>query len=338
MAWQLGGESEMNIMPAVIKALAGLLAVIASLATHQAPSDTQSSIGSGTAVVTSETTGSTSQASEQVDAVGQTAQDVGVLPVVTGSPKRTVAPALPPASADAAPAPPAASATPTSPGARKPGDVLNLSNWKLQLPDGSSGHAYPELASYQDKNFRVNDTGNGIVFRAQVGGSTTPNSNYPRSELREMAGKGEAAWNGTSGTHTLSLTEAVTQLPPVKPQVVTAQIHDSKNDIIEVVADGKRSSAKGKVALCVRYGGKEQQTCLDDNYVLGSQYTVDLTVTNGRIFVFYNGQKKLDFNATGATNTYYFKAGCYTQSNPKKGDSPGAAGEVVIYNAKVTHG
>ncbi len=312
----------MNAISA-IKIVAGLLALLTSFATYQASSATQPSTDTGARVVTSESTGSTGQAvrtpqaTEVVDAIGQTAQGGGLLP--------------------AAPAPPAASAPPTSHGARKPGDVFDLSNWKLQLPDGSSGHMYPELASYQGSNFGLSKAGDGIAFRAQVGGSTTPNSKYPRSELREMAGKGEAAWNGTSGTHTLSLTEAVTQLPPVKPQVVTAQIHDSKNDIVEVLADGKRSSTKGKVAICVRYGGKEQQTCLDDNYVLGSRYTVDLTVTNGRIVVSYNGQKKLEFNATGATNTYYFKAGCYTQSNTQKGDAPDAAGEVIIYNAKVTH-
>lgn len=308
-----------------IKIVASLLALLTSLATYQASSTTQPSTETGTRVVTSESTGSTGQAgripqaTEVVDAIGQTAQGGGLLP--------------------AAPAPPAVSAPPTSRGATKPGDVFDLSNWKLQLPDRSSGHMYPELASYQGSNFGLSRAGDGIAFRAQVGGSTTPNSKYPRSELREMAGKGEAAWSGTSGTHTLSLTEAVTQVPPVKPQVVTAQIHDSKNDIIEVLADGKRSSTKGKVAICVRYGGKgkQQEPCLDDNYVLGSKYTVDLMVANGRIFIFYNGQKKLDLSANGDTNTYYFKAGCYTQSNPQKGDAPNAAGEVIIYAAKVKH-
>lgn len=33
----------------------------------------------------------------------------------------------------------------------------------------------------------------------------------------------------------------------------------------------------------------------------------------------------------------YFRAGCYTQSNTKKGDSPDSYGEVVIHELKVTH-
>jgi hypothetical protein len=34
---------------------------------------------------------------------------------------------------------------------------------------------------------------------------------------------------------------------------------------------------------------------------------------------------------------WYFKVGCYTQSNETKGDKPEAYGEVVVYKLKVTH-
>ncbi|MBL8993880.1 MAG: polysaccharide lyase family 7 protein, partial [Spirochaetia bacterium] len=33
----------------------------------------------------------------------------------------------------------------------------------------------------------------------------------------------------------------------------------------------------------------------------------------------------------------YFKAGCYTQSNPSKGDDPNDYGRVVIRSLKVFH-
>jgi len=33
----------------------------------------------------------------------------------------------------------------------------------------------------------------------------------------------------------------------------------------------------------------------------------------------------------------YFKAGCYTQSNTDKGDTPKSCGEVVMYGLEVTH-
>ncbi|HEX3731542.1 MAG TPA: polysaccharide lyase family 7 protein [Mycobacteriales bacterium] len=328
-------------MAVLAKVIAGLIALVAALAARQTTPPDQPDIGP----VASPVAEATGQAEPRINASEASDDNVGsgdqtpveAVPTPATAPPAAAAPA-PPAVEPALAAPPiqpAAPATAAKPRATKPGDVFDLSTWKLQLPDGSSEHSYPELASYTDKNFRLDDAGRGIMFRATVGGSTTPNSSYPRSELREMNGASEAAWNAKSGTHTLSVKQAVTELPPVKPQVVTAQIHDASDDIVEVLADGLH--AKGKVALCVRYGGKEQPTCLDDNYTLGTQYALDIMVASGKIAISYNGQKKLEFDVAGSGSGYYFKTGCYTQSNPDKGDAPDAAGEVVIYDAKVTH-
>jgi hypothetical protein len=124
-----------------------------------------------------------------------------------------------------APAPPAA--TP-----QVPGQVIDLANWYLTLPTGKENapdNVYqPELSSFADRWFRLNDSRDGVVFTANAGGVTTKNSGYPRSELREMNGSEKASWSNTNGTHTLRLRQAVTELPAVKPQVVTAQIHDGK--------------------------------------------------------------------------------------------------------------
>src|SRR6266511_3032166 len=132
-----------------------------------------------------------------------------------------------------------------------PSGVLNLTNWKLTLPVDTA-HAgspdeitQPELNGFQDAQyFHVNDSGNGVVFKAHCGGATTSGSGYPRSELREMNSNGstKASWSTTSGTHTMEISQAVTHLPVVKPHVVVGQIHDAADDVIVFRFEGRRRS------------------------------------------------------------------------------------------------
>src|SRR5689334_2747063 len=149
---------------------------------------------------------------------------------------RSPAPPPPPS---AVPAP-----TPAPAGtAQVPGQLLDLTNWKLTLPTGREGKPEeieePALSSFTNNFFRLNDGRDGVVFTANAGGVTTSGSSYPRSELREMSGPELASWSNTTGTHTLRLREAVTQLPKVKPHVVAAQIHDAEDDVIEVRVEGE---------------------------------------------------------------------------------------------------
>jgi Alginate lyase len=134
--------------------------------------------------------------------------------------------------------------------------------------------------------------------------------------------------------------EALTAMTLVKkPQVVTAQIHDSSNDIIEILADdmGNHVNADGSFGICVRLNGIEQSTCLDNHYVLGTRYVVNLVATGGHIIIYYNGVKKFDFAQSGSG--WYFKSGSYVQSNTttKGFDASGAYGRVTIYGLQVTH-
>lgn len=216
-----------------------------------------------------------------------------------------------------------------------PAQVLNLTNWKLTLPVNTA-HAgtpdeylQPELATFQDTNyFRVNSTGDGVVFRAHCGGYTTSGSGYPRSELREMINNGAslASWSTTSGTHTMIITQAITHLPDVKPHVVAGQIHDPSDDVIVFRLEGKK--------LFVDENGVTGPV-LTTNYNLGTVFTVKFVAQNGGVECHYNGNYIYTY-ATSASGCY-FKAGCYTQSNTSKGDLPTAYGEVVIYGVSVTH-
>jgi hypothetical protein len=89
-----------------------------------------------------------------------------------------------------------------------------------------------------------------VVFTADAGGVTTKNSTYPRSELREMNGDEMASWSNRTGTHTLSVRQAVTELPKAKPELVTAQIHDAESDVMEVRLEAAPAGTSRPAATC----------------------------------------------------------------------------------------
>ena len=141
-----------------------------------------------------------------------------------------------------------------------------------------------------------------------------------------MAGAEEAAWSSRAGTHVMTITEAITATPAAKPHVVAGQIHDGNDDVVALRLEGPR--------LFVDANGKDVGV-LEANYQLGSKFTVSIAAAPTGIQVTYNGSPAVHLPKVG--KRWYFKAGCYTQSNPDQGDSPEAYGEVVIYSLAVQH-
>ena len=217
------------------------------------------------------------------------------------------------------------------PDVRMPSDVLDLGGWYLTLPTGTEGDPVdvrpPELLSFSDTWFRLNNARDGVVFTAHAGGVTTENSNYPRSELREMYSGDLASWSNESGTHTMTLRQAITRVPKVKPHVVSAQIHDSEDDVLAIRLEGERLSAQ--------YDDGENELVIDPAYVLGTPYDLTITAANSTIEVSYNDRPVGMIPRAG--DGWYFKTGSYVQSNPERGDAPHAVGEVIIYSLKVEH-
>ena len=220
--------------------------------------------------------------------------------------------------------------------AELPSDVIDLSCWKLTLPYNTERKGnpdeivQPELDTFQDIHcFSVTKSRDGVVFRAQCGGSTTKNSEYPRSELREMkrGGKSEASW-GTADDkiHSLLAVLAITQTPAVKKHVVCTQIHDVKDDIMTVRLEGSKLLIERDKAGDIK---------LDHNYKLGTRFKLKIQAGGGRIKVWYNDSLRMNWEVSKAG--CYFRMGCYTQSNTKKGDRPDSCGEVVIHKLRMTH-
>ncbi|MGE5549054.1 MAG: polysaccharide lyase family 7 protein [Bacteroidota bacterium] len=231
--------------------------------------------------------------------------------------------------------------TPTPTGAiQYPSDLLDLTNWKITLPIGSSGSPteikQPQLDTYSvDPYFKLTPAKDGVQFRAHCGGTTTSGSSYPRSELREMTGyltgsgyTEGSGWKSTSGTHTMYIRQAITHLPVAKPHVVAGQIHDASDDVTVFRLEGS--------SLYITDGDNTHGYLLTDNYRLGTVFTCKMVVSGGKITYYYNDQL-VNYSQTKSLSGCYFKAGCYTQSNTSKGDEPSAYGEVIVYDLQVTH-
>lgn len=241
----------------------------------------------------------------------------------------TIAPPAPGAPPSAPATPTAAPVAPTAAAAEFPAELLDLSDWSLTLPTGEEGSPdevrQPELATYRDTWFRVDGT--GVAFTANAGGATTENSGYPRSELRERTGSERAAWSNTDGVHVLSVRQAVTALPTAKPDVVTAQIHDGDDDVVEIRLEGAR--------LLAEFDDGDGSVELDPDYRLGTPYDLEIVAADGRVRVSYNGVQGADLPLSG--DDWYFKVGSYVQSNPERGEAPDTVGTVVVTALRVSH-
>jgi Alginate lyase len=206
----------------------------------------------------------------------------------------------------------------------KPSQVIDLSNWKINLPTGNMQISQPQLSGFYNPAFEVVEA---VQFTALCGGQPQPGSNYPRSELREMNPDGSnASWSPVTGTHVMELTERITHLPVVKPQLVCAQIHNDTDYLILVELSGQ--------TLYVRYQDSVAGV-LDNNYKLGTFFDLKVQASLGYVDVFYNGVRMVHYplNAPGC----YFKAGCYVQSNVSTGDLATAFGQVEISHLAVSH-
>jgi len=217
-----------------------------------------------------------------------------------------------------------------------PAERLDLSAWKLTLPiaDGSSERPkeikQPELSSFIHADyFFANSKANTVIFRAPCGGTTTKGSSYPRCELREMTdeGKSRASWATDDGmAHTMTMQVAIHRTPEIKKHVVCAQIHDRDDDLMMIRLEGNHLFIERK---------PHEDVTLDRNYVLGTMFDLKIQAHDSVVKVWHDGVQKMAWKV--AREGCYFKAGCYTQSNVKKGDAADSFGEVAIHRLKLDH-
>jgi hypothetical protein len=220
------------------------------------------------------------------------------------------------------------------PACEYPSDILNLQNWKIQLPIGDEESPdevkQPALDTYKVSPWFVPTADcQAVQFRAAVNGVTTSGSSYPRSELREMNGSSNASWSSTSGTHTLVVDQVVLHLPNDKPHLVVGQIHDSEDDVSVFRVEGS--------SLYVTNGDTTHHKLVTSNLQLGTRFQVKFVVSGGQIKAYYNNT--LQTTISKSFSGGYFKAGAYTQANCTNSDPCSASnyGEAKLYSVTVTH-
>jgi hypothetical protein len=223
-----------------------------------------------------------------------------------------------------------------------PGGNFNLSVWELQEPVGSPGSPTTISSSrlqgaggFQDSYFYTDGSDGAMTFWAPEKGVTTPNSNYARSELREMNTNGSAADWSLSGNHKLSATLRVVS---VTSNVAVGQIHlgsggSSTKPLLELYYH-----ANGDVVVGIENspdGGQNTHTV--GHVAVGTTWSYTIAVSNGNT---------LDLTINGSTTHYpipssfspykqYFKAGSYNQSSSS---STTNGARVAFYALTVAHG
>ncbi|GGU69883.1 hypothetical protein GCM10010259_69580 [Streptomyces daghestanicus] len=215
---------------------------------------------------------------------------------------------------------------------------IDLSIWQLQEPVGSSGSPTTigpsQLQGGYEDDYFYTDTDGALTFWSPEKGVTTPNSKYPRSELREVEpGGGSANWS-LEGTHRMSATLRVVS---VTSNVCVGQIHlgeggGSTKPLLELYY-----RASGDIVLGTENSPEGGQTLHDVGHVpVGEKWSYTIGVSGG---------DTIDLTVNGNTTHYpiadsfksykqYFKAGAYNQS---ASDSSTQGAKVAFYSLDVSH-
>jgi hypothetical protein len=227
-----------------------------------------------------------------------------------------------------------------------PGGNFDLSLWALQEPIGSPGSpttigpsALEGPTGFQDRYFFTDPADGAMTFWDPENGVTTPNSSYPRSELRELSDDGSGANWPIAGTNTLAATVAVTEVPD---HVCIGQIH-----VGAAIEAGLAPSTKpllelyyaksGAITLGIENSPAGNQTVHTiANVPLGQKFSYAIELTGqGTITLAIDGVPS-SFTMPSSFGGYgaYFKAGDYDQT---VGTDATVGARVKFYALKVSH-
>lgn len=204
---------------------------------------------------------------------------------------------------------------------------FNEKLWKLTLPTGRKGKPTETRAPFADVQGIFEKTVGGYIMTCPVNGVTTPNTKYARCEFRELNANGTlAAWDASKGIHVMEYSLKVMQYPPKKPHIVIGQIHDSKDDVLEVRYEHPRIVVKQSSKL---FG------VITDAYD-GGFIKIKMMYTDGVVTVTNNYNDREILCRVSKRKGCYFKVGNYIQSNITY-DQEGAKSVVFFRSAKVIH-
>ena len=244
---------------------------------------------------------------------------------------------------------------PANDAAAVPKDRLDLSHWSLTLPVDANGTTSGQARTvspamltggYESEWFYATDDG-GVALWAPVTGAKTPNSQYARSELRELIDPNDQTVNWTiAGTAQMSATLAVSQVQSANRKVIVGKIvaHSSAEEdltaLLHVIyfmhGDTCRASLYGLLSEGPAKGSPVQQlTLINDALRLNDEFGYTVRVDNGVLTLTSGAQSvTANINPAWAGTPVYFRAGAGLNST---GTNPNDGASVTFYSLSVTH-
>jgi hypothetical protein len=229
-----------------------------------------------------------------------------------------------------------------------PSDYFDLTNWKITLPipdEKGRAREIKQLRNFASPYFFYTDEG-AMAFRAPTDGTTTKNSKYARSELRERMYGEDAAWTLERGgilTATLKIDKAPMTIDGVKGRMVIGQIHGEDDELVRLYWDREE---------IYFYNDKSSDDNKEHRFELVDALGNTPRVKMGRTFsyrivaledvlkvsVTIDGR---DYHSVTPINDFwqsqklYFKAGVYLGVNKDQGAF--GSGQVSFYALDVAH-
>lgn len=220
-----------------------------------------------------------------------------------------------------------------------PAGNYDFSNWKLTLPDDEATEVSSSKLKdgYASRYFYLADNG-ALVFHAPAGGGSTKNSDYPRSELRELLDPQDdnQNWHG-DGLHQLRASARVLHAPSTQ-KIIVGQIHGF--DARPLV---KLQWHKGKLHALIKKHPKGSNKEHDHTFaasVGNDLFSYLIEMNDGVVTIEVNGERiSHDVYAEDPAwrkVAFYFKAGAYVQDDKRDGSED--MGEVQFTQLAVKHG
>jgi len=247
---------------------------------------------------------------------------------------------------------------------------IDLTNWKVTLPIGNPTEVKPpEISDYANSNllneFMYNDSTDGSLVFYTYPGSSTPNSSFSRTELRELIDGRNSSVNwtfpqGGKMKGTLAVTEISKDASGDPDRTIIMQIHgrltNAQRDLIgendnnappmlKIYWQDGRVRVKTKELKNINASNEEllhTDAWTDDdghyfNEVVDTdKFTLEIIASRGRMEIILNDNESKVYEGIHMDkwNVFenYFKAGNYLQARESS-----AFAKVKYYNLEVIH-
>jgi hypothetical protein len=217
-----------------------------------------------------------------------------------------------------------------------PGENIDLTNWELQLPIGSPGSpttiTQPQLKTFTDAYFYTDPNDGAMTFFTPENGVHTANSNFPRSELRELKPGGDWFLPGTHiMTATLKVEDTLAHVSIGQIHIGTGGSPSSTKPLLEIFY---YSTGQINMLLETTPSGGGPEIALT-TVPINTKFSYTIKVVGNALTVTMNGvTSSYTINSSYNNEAFYFKAGDYLQTT---GSSSTVGAHVAFYALNVVH-